>query len=144
MDDNARRKILDEARANVDVLAKWRQQAEQFAAEAEQGREEIREEERRMRETPQAWENWYLAMLQRHLMDHVQPHLDGLVQGACELIGEQARKITACEQRLEQQRNEIQALQLECARLAIKIAEVQTDKVLAAMPGSSTLRSAVN
>jgi hypothetical protein len=142
MDDELKR-LLDYVPSS-DLLTRWRAEADQFAEEARQGREDVREEERRMRETPEAWDRWFVELLQRHLMTHVQPHLDGLAEGACELIGEQARKITACEQRLTEQRKEISELQLECARLAIKVAEARTDAVLSALPGLSTSRGAVN
>jgi hypothetical protein len=143
MDDELKR-LLDYQPSSFDPLSRWRQEAEQFAEEARQGYEAVHAAERQMRETPAAWTAWFCEMLQRHLMEHVQPHLDGLAQGACELIGEQAAKIKTCEQKLEQQRDEITELKLECARLAIKLSELRTDAVLAAMPGSSTLRSAVN
>jgi hypothetical protein len=143
MDDELE-SLLNYVPSTGDPLSRWRREAEQFAEEARQGREAVREEERRMRETPEAWTAWFIGQLRQHLRDQLQPHLDGLAEGACELIGEQARKIAACEQRLAEQRDEISELRLECARLAIKVAEARTDAVLNAMPGLNASRGAVN
>jgi hypothetical protein len=140
MDDETRRYVPRE----FDPLARWREQAEQFAAEAEQGREEVRAEETRMRETPEAWSDWFVAQLRCHLMTYMQPHLDGIGEGVAELLGELHVRIKNLEQKSQAQRDEIAELKLENARLAIKISEARTDAVLAALPQVAGLRGAVN
>jgi hypothetical protein len=87
MDDTKRKAVLDEARANIanktpqrdpsprsiDPLARWRAEAAQLDRQAEQGRRELKaEEERIAREaqqcSPQAWDAWFIAQLQNHLL----------------------------------------------------------------------------
>ena len=158
MDDDSRRKILDEARATLavkdsftqpalpstDPLTRWREKAAQFEAEAKQGQQELREEERRRAETPAAWDTWFVAQLRRHLQSHLDPSFEGIAQGVGELVAELRHRAHAQDKTIAEQNKTIQALQLECARLAIKIAELRTDQVLNAMPTSSTMRGTVN
>jgi hypothetical protein len=159
MDDAARQKILDEAKQTLanktkfaapslsaDPLTRWREQAAQFEAEAEKGRQELRaEEERRLREaqncSPESWDRWFQTQLRRHLRAHLAPSLEGVAQGVGALIIELRNKIEACDKLLDQQRDEIRDLRIECAKLAVRISEVATDKVLAAMPSASALRA---
>jgi hypothetical protein len=155
MDNNAR-KIRDEARQTIadakadlalrpfDPLARWREQAEVFAQEAEQGQRELREEERRRAETPTAWDQWFQDELRRHLMDHVQPHFDGIAEGVCTLVAELRHRLDACDKIIGQQRDQIHSLQVEIQKLAIKLAELRTDTVISQMPGLGTSRGAVN
>jgi hypothetical protein len=162
VDDIERQRIIGEARKHIadkdkfnfvspsaDPLTKWRQQAAQFEAEARQGQQQLRDEEARiMREaqscSPEAWESWFVAMLRRHLPAHVEPSFEGVAEGVGELIAQLRHQLDARDKILDQQRKDITELKIECARLAVKISEVQTDKVLAAMPTASTLRGAVN
>jgi hypothetical protein len=143
MDDELKH-LLNYVPSSFDPIAKWRREAEQFAEEARQGREAVREEERQMRDTPQAWSDWFVAQLREHLRDHLQPHLDGLGQGVCELLGELNARIKTLEQKSQQQRDEITELRLENAKLAIRVSELRTDAVLASLPQVAGLRGAVN
>jgi hypothetical protein len=142
MDDKT---LLNYVPASFDPLAKWRREAEQFAAEAEQGREEVRAEEVHMRETPENWENWYLAMLQRHLADHMAPSLEGIAEGVGALYSELRHRADKQAETIKEQGKTINTLQLELAQLAIKLSELRTDLVLHQMPISGgTSRGAVN
>jgi hypothetical protein len=74
--------------------------------------------------------------LSRHLAKH--PALDARFEGVGQAIGELISELRG---QIDKQRDEIAELKLECARLAIKICEVQTDRVLNAMPGLGPSRS---
>jgi hypothetical protein len=143
MDDELKR-LLDYVPGSSDPLTRWRQQSEQFEAEKREAQTELKAEEaRRTAElqaaTPEAWDAWLYAALSRHLLDH--PTLSARFQGVGEAIGELVAELRG---QIDKQRSEITELKLECARLAIKISEVQTDRVLAALPGLGTQRSTVN
>jgi hypothetical protein len=132
-------------------LRKWRVDAEKFEDEKREAQAELKaEEQRRSGElqagTPEAWDQWLHAALSRHLASHpaLDARFEGVGQAVGELVAELRRRLDANEAVINKQRDEIVELKLECARLAIKICEVQTDKVLAAMPGLGTPRSAVN
>jgi hypothetical protein len=154
--DNNPRKIRDKARQTIadakadlalrpfDPLERWRAEAEQLAAKAAEDERELRERERLMRETPQAWEDWFVAQLRRHLAEHVQPSFDGIAEGVGTLIAELRHRLDACEKLIGEQRELIHTLQVEHAKLGIKLAELRTDTVLSQMPGLNSQRSAVN
>jgi hypothetical protein len=165
MDESEKQRVLAEARANIadksylqsarslasDPLERWRQEADAIKAREEEAKAELRdEEERRTREaqqcSPAAWNQWFISQLHRHLADH--PVLEGRFEGVAEAVGELISELRARADARDiiqdRQRDEIRALQLECAQLRTRVAELRTDQVLNAMPGSSALRSTVN
>jgi hypothetical protein len=160
MDDATRQKILDEAKAMlatkdqafvpppVDPLTKWRDEAAALEAKYEQGARDVREEEAQQRHAAEAnptlWDQWFAEQLKRHLPRLLDPSLKGIAEGIGELYSELRRRADAQEKTISEQRKTINGLQLECAQLATKLAELKTDAVLAAMPIASTLRGTVN
>jgi hypothetical protein len=157
MDKSDRERIIGEAKKNIadkdkfnyvpssDPLTRWREQAAQFEAEVRQGQQELRDEERRRAETPEAWDRWLYAQLSRHLANHpvLGARFEGVGQAIGEMIAELRGRIDANNIIQNQQRDEIRKLQIELAELRIKVAELRTDQVLASMP-LSTSRSSVN
>jgi hypothetical protein len=143
MDDELKR-LLDYTPSSGDPLTRWRQEAAQAEAKAAADEQALRETERQMRETPAAWDAWFVAQLRRHLGDHMQPSFDGVAEGVGTLIAELRHRLDANDKLIGEQRELIHSLQLECARLAIKVAELKTDQVLAAMPGVTPQRGVVN
>jgi hypothetical protein len=132
-------------------LRKWREQAEKFEDEKRAALAELKaEEERRTGEaqsrSPEAWNVWLFAALSQHLANH--PVLDARFEGAGQAIGELVAelrgRLDANDVIQNRQREEIRNLQIECAELRVKVAELRTDQVLASMPGLNTSRSAVN
>lgn len=157
MDDETKRKILAEARATLadkdskgdssgrpgEHYAQDMRRREQ-AAQCEE--ETTREAEQRMLREAQscsseAWSHWFISELRRHLPAHLEPSFEGIAEGIGGLYAELRRRIDAQDKLLDQQRDDIRALKIENARLAIKLAELQTDKVLNAMPTASTMRA---
>jgi hypothetical protein len=147
MDDELKR-LLDYVPGSSDPLTRWREQAEQFDAEKRAAQCELKAEEaRRTAElqagTPEAWDQWLHAALSRHLASHpvLGARFEGVGQAVGEMVAELRRRLDANDVIINQQRDEIRELKIECARLAVKICEVQTDKVLNAMPGLGTQRA---
>jgi hypothetical protein len=136
----------------MDDLRKWRLEAEKFEEEQRVAQAELRAEEARRNgdaqsRSPEAWDAWLSAALSRHLANNpvLDARFEGVGQAVGELIAELRRRLDANDVIINQQRDEIRELKIECARLAVKICEVQTDRVLNAMPGLGTSRSgAVN
>jgi hypothetical protein len=134
-----------------DPLRKWRLEAEKFEVDKRQAQVELKAEEaRRTAElqaaTPEAWDAWLYAALSRHLANHpmLGARFEGVGQAVGEMVDELRRRLDANETIINTQRDEIRELKVECARLAVKICEVQTDRVLNAMPGLNSQRSTVN
>jgi hypothetical protein len=146
MDDNSKRQYVPSSAP----LRKWREEAEKFEEEKRQAQRELRaEEERRTGEaqscSPEAWDQWLYTALYRHLADHptLDARFEGVGQAVGEMIAELRARADARDIIQDRQRDEIRKLQIECAELRIKVAELRTDQVLASMP-LSTSRSSVN
>jgi hypothetical protein len=162
MDDETRRRILDEAHATLaikdsfaqtalpssDPLTRWREEAAKLEAKYAEGRREVREEEAERRRAAEAnpvlWDQWFMQALRRHLPSCLDPSLEGIAQGVGGLYAELRHRADAQDKIISEQRKEIDALRLEVAGLAIKLAELRTDRVLAAMPLSGDQRSIMN
>jgi hypothetical protein len=150
MDDELKR-LLDYVPGSSDPLTRWRQQAEKFEAEKRQAQVDLKAEEaRRTAElqaaTPEAWDAWLYAALSRHLASHpaLDARFEGVGQAIGELVAELRKRLDANDVIINQQREEIRNLQIECAELRVKCAELRTDQVLASMPGLNPQRGAVN
>jgi hypothetical protein len=156
MDDATRQKIMNEARTllatkdqpfvppPVDPLACWRTESAKLEAKYEQSALD-EEEARRLREaqqcSPQAWSAWFVSELRKHLYAHLAPSFEGIARGVGHLYSELRHRADAQAETIKEQGKTIQALQLEVAQLAIRLAEMRTDQVLNAMPTSGTMRA---
>jgi hypothetical protein len=149
MDEELKR-LLDYVPSS-DPLRRWRGEAEQFEEEKRQAQIELKAEEaRRTAElqaaSPEAWDAWLGAALNRHLASHpvLGARFEGVGEAVGEMVGELRRRLDANDKQIGEQREEIRNLQIECAELRVKCAELRTDQVLASMPGLNTQRSTVN
>lgn len=156
MDEATRQKILDESRNHlahkdaltkdlsrralqqpVDVMKSWREQAAVFEREAEQGRRELREREREMLRQSQA----DAATIETQVFNALAPIVEEIASATTSAIDALCNRIAELHEQMRKQERELTEARIETAKLATRFAEMQTDRVLAAMPGASTLRS---
>jgi hypothetical protein len=164
MDDETKRRILEEARANCadkdelrrdtarrqaaqpnpDPMIEWRRSAAEFAAREEEGRRELRAGERRMAREAQLNANTleiaFVDLLARHLPARLAPIVQEIADGVVAAVDALHVRQIEREEALRKMRDEVCDLKIELAKLATRLAEMQTDRVLAAMP-SSTMRT---
>jgi hypothetical protein len=139
---------MDNNKLSSEPLRRWREESEAFEAAQRAARAELKAEEKQrtgelQASSPEAWDAWLGAALSRHLAGHptLDARFEGVGQAIGELISELRGRVDANDVIIDKQRDEIRALQLECAQLRVKVAELKTDAVLASMPGSSALRA---
>jgi hypothetical protein len=142
MTNDEKQKIRDEARANLadkshlqrdpppsDPLLRWRQEAEQFAREAEQAKTELRAEEQArtaQRQTDAAaWDDWFVNRLYAHLPKLLEPQFEGTAKGVAELYAELAKRLDAVEARAKRAEEENIQLRTEFVKLLTAFAELR-------------------
>jgi hypothetical protein len=160
MDDEIKRRIIEEAAANVadkaelnrdtarrmmaqpvDPMVGWRADAEQFERACEA---ETRARRRREREglaqaqfNANTFENAFVDALAKHLPSHLVPIVQEIADSVVACVDALREQQIEREAELRRMRDEVCGLKIELARLATTLAELRTDRALGAMPGAS-------